>query len=320
MNTKDAAPEFNGTIVLPSGEKLRMIKVEAGSFIMSADDGENEKNETPHPVTLKYDFYLGKTMVTQSQWWAVMGYHPEAQIKGGNLPVSVSWYEAMTFCARLNESNLAPAGYRFTLPTETQWEYAARGGCKSRHFKYSGSDNLDEVATIDDSNHCLYVLYPVGKKKPNELGLYDMSGNDWEWCLDDYDKDEDSSKSLPEFSRVLEWSNVSKVIRGGVRDSKGCRPGYRNGDGPLTYGASGRAFRIALASTALPEHPQYAEERRRVEECRRNCASGDFVVELPGNVKVGMVKVAPGTFEMGAGVEDDGKKKAEKAPYGDADP
>ena len=309
MNTKDAAPEFNGTVVLPSREKLKMIKVEAGSFIMSADDGENEKNETPHPVTLKYDFYLGETMVTQAQWKAVMRYHPEAQIKGGNLPVSVSWYEAMAFCARLNESNLAPAGYRFTLPTETQWEYAARGGCKSRHFKYSGSDDLNEVAWTGDAES---TIYPVAKKKPNELGLYDMSGNDWEWCLDDYDKDEDSSKSLPEFSRVLEWSNVSKVIRGGVRDSKGCRPGYRNGDGPLTYGASGRAFRIALASTALPEHPQYAEERRRAEEYRRNCVSGDFVVKLPGNVKLGMVKVEPGTFEMGAGPEDDGKKKREK--------
>jgi|GEM_PF-2561910 len=311
MNTKDAAPEFNGTIVLPSGEKLRMIKVEAGSFIMSADDGENEKNETPHPVTLKYDFYLGRTMVTQSQWRSVMGYVPEVRFKGGNLPVSVSWYEAMDFCARLDELNPPPAGYRFTLPTETQWEYAARGGCKSRHFKYSGSDNLDEVATIDDPKHCSYKDYPVAKKKPNELGLHDMSGNGREWCLDDYDLHGDSSKVLPEFSRVLEWSDVSKACRGGAGFVKGCRPGYRSGDRPFR-GVYGLAFRIALASTALPEHPQYAEERRRAEEARRNCSSGDFVVELPGKVKLGMVKVEPGTFEMGEGAEDDGKKKRKK--------
>ena len=253
-------------------------------------------------------------MVTQAQWKAVMGFVPEVKTIGSRVmrlpekesrdrPVTVSWYEAMDFCARLNESNLAPAGYRFTLPTETQWEYAARGGSKSRRYRYSGSDDLNEVAWTGDAES---TIYPVAKKKPNELGLYDMSGNEREWCLDDYDSHEDSSKVIPEFSRGSEFSYADRACRGGNSmgdGSKTCRPGRRDGYTSYERRIFGIAFRVALASTALPEHPQYAEERRRAEEYRRNCVSGDFVVELPGNVKLGMVKVEPGTFEMGAGAE-----------------
>ena len=245
------------TVALPGDVKLELVKVEAGSFEMSAKDGENFGDEVPHRVTLTKDFYLGKTEVTQAQWKAVMGNDP-SYFKGDALPVeSVSWYDAMAFCEKLNEMGKAPKGYKFTLPTETQWEYAARGGRKSRGYKYSGSDNIGEVAwyyensgdrrlderellkdfTVDKlvknlkDNNC--QTHPVAGKKANELGLYDMSGNVWEWCLDDYNSD--SSKAVPEFARSADDSRGSERVTRGGRWNFGarfCRSAGRGRGGP----------------------------------------------------------------------------------------
>ena len=217
------------TISLPGGVSMELVRVEAGSFTMSARDGEIFNDEVSHRATLTKDFYIGRTEVTQAQWKAVMGSNPSG-FKGDDLPVEkVSWNDAMEFCEKLNDSGKAPRGWKFTLPTETQWEYAARGGNRSRGYKYSGSDKADEVAwyyensgdsRLDDSswsfskldsNHC--KTHPVGKKKANELDLYDMSGNVWEWCLDDWNSD--SSKLTAEFTRGNDRSGSGRVIRGG---------------------------------------------------------------------------------------------------------
>ena len=158
-----------------------MVYVSGGTFTMGAtseqgSDAYDDEKPT-HSVTLS-SFYLCKYEVTQALWRAVMGNNP-SYFKGNNLPVEqVSWNDCQTFISRLN--NLT--GKNFRLPTEAEWEYAARGGNRSRGYKYSGSNVLSDVAWYDDNSG--NKTHPVGSKSPNELGLYDMSGNVYEWCSD----------------------------------------------------------------------------------------------------------------------------------------
>ena len=173
------APRRNSSTTGLSAElnKLinNMVYVSGGTFIMGGDDSSDQM--PTHSVTLS-SYYICKYEVTQALWRAVMGSNP-SNFKGNNLPVeNVSWYDCQTFIKRLNSYT----GRDFRLPTEAEWEFAARGGNYSRHYKYSGSNNLDDVAWyIDNSNK---RPHPVGTKQPNELGLYDMSGNVGEWCSD----------------------------------------------------------------------------------------------------------------------------------------
>ena len=159
-----------------------MKLVAGGTFTMGTSDKDLEagSNERPvHQVSLK-NYYIGETEVTQELWKAVMGNNPSF-FDGNNLPVeNISWEECQEFIRKLN----ARTGQKFRLPTEAEWEYAARGGKNSKGYKYSGSNNPDDVSWHEGNSS--NKTHAVKTKLPNELGLYDMSGNVWEWCSDRY--------------------------------------------------------------------------------------------------------------------------------------
>lgn len=172
----------NGTLTV-NGIKYNMVWVDGGTFRMGATSEQGSdaySDEKPvHSVTMS-SYYIGKTEVTQALWKAVMGSNP-SEFKGDNWPVeSVSWNDCQAFIRKLN----ALTGQNFRLPTEAEWEFACRGGNNSRGYKYSGSNYIDNVAWYDGNSGD--KTHPVATKSPNELGIYDMSGNVWEWCADWY--------------------------------------------------------------------------------------------------------------------------------------
>lgn len=182
---KVSASGVNETFTV-NGVRFEMVYIEGGTFTMGAtseQESDAYDDEKPtHSVTLS-DYYIGKFEVTQELWKAVIGNNP-SKFKDSTKPVeSVSWNDCQTFIRKLN--NLLSSqldGKRFALPTEAQWEYAARGGMKSRGYKYAGSNMIDNVAWY--TNNSVGTTHKVGTKFPNELGLYDMSGNVREWCHD----------------------------------------------------------------------------------------------------------------------------------------
>ena len=256
-----------------NGVTFNMIKVEGGTFKMGAQstdpNGENYDSEAysweqpVHSVTLD-DYYIGETEVTQELWEAVMGttieqqrqkaeeyYGFDCDLYGQGLTYPmywIAWEECQEFIAKLNRLT----GINFRLPTEAEWEYAARGGNKSRGYKYAGSNTIGEVAWYDDNacdgvgkNSPAYFTHPVGTKSPNELGLYDMGGNVLEWCSDWDGEYSSSSQTNPTGPTSSKYS--SRVLRGGGwgNSARYCRVSFRIYD-DLVNRFNYIGFRLAL--------------------------------------------------------------------------
>lgn len=259
------------------GVSFKMIFIKGGTFTMGAtyEQGSSvESRERPNHIVTLSDFFIGETMVTQELWTAVMDNNP-SEYKGLKYPVqNVTWYKSQEFIHKLNSLT----GHVFCLPTEAEWEFAARGGTKSNNTKYSGSNDINEVGWSNRRN--AEGPHPVAQKKPNELGLYDMSGNLDEWCNDWYNKYESSSQKDP---RGPSWGN-RKVTRSGLwyTSNSVSRVTCRRKCDPL-YNTAG--FRLASKSDIII--------------CDKEVS---FEVE---NVKFKMIKVDGGTFKMGATSEQD---------------
>ena len=238
--TTKQTTQQNVLTITVKGVSFKMIRVQGGTFTMGATSEQGSDaydDEKPaHKVTLS-NYYIGETEVTQELWQAVMGSNP-SYFKGAKLPVEqVSWEDCQEFIRKLNQMT----GKSFRLPTEAEWEFAARGGNRSNHYKYSGSGNLSSVAWYDDNSGS--KTHPVGQKSPNELGLYDMSGNVWEWCADWYGKYSSSAQTNPKGAS----SASDRVSRGGGCGSSagGCRVSSRSSHAPANrYDALG--LRLAL--------------------------------------------------------------------------
>ena len=235
----EAVPDVEKETFTVNGVDFTMIRVEAGTFQMGSNSGYD--NEKPiHQVTLTKDYYIGETEVTQALWQAVMGTtvrnqrdkaNPGGSLRGegANYPMYyVNYEECEQFIRKLNSLT----GKNFRLPTEAEWEYAAKGGNKSKGYTYSGSNNLDDVAWYyENSEGC---THPVKTKAANELGIYDMSGNVEEWCYDWYGDYISSAQTDPTGAT----SGSYRVLRGGcwVDYAPYCRSAYRFLDAPTDRG------------------------------------------------------------------------------------
>ena len=263
-----------------NGVSFTMVAVEGGTFTMGAtseqgSDAYSDDRPT-HSVTLS-DFAIGETEVTQELWKAVMGSNPSL-LSGTNLPVEkVSWNDCQTFISKLN--NLT--GKNFRLPTEAEWEYAARGGQKSQGYKYAGSNTLGDVAWYYDNSDS--NTHPVKQKQANELGLYDMSGNVFEWCQDWYDSYSSSAQTNPTGST----SGSDRVYRGGSLSCEAgiCRVSYRNSHTPAYY-SSDLGLRLALGAAVELEVALPTVTTNAVTQITETTAVAGGNVTSDGNVSV----------------------------------
>ena len=213
-----------------NGVSFNMVYVEGGTFMMGATPEQGEDafyfEKPAHEVALS-SYMIGEKEVTQELWVAVMGSNPSF-FKGIQRPVeNISWYDCQEFIHRINKKT----GRMFRLPSEAEWEFAARGGNRSNKTKYAGSNDLASVAWFDQK--CVNKTCEVGKKRPNELGLYDMSGNVWEWCNDWYGKYSLDHQMDP----VGPVSGSKRVYRGGSwhSNSGNCRVAIRGNDTPAEH-------------------------------------------------------------------------------------
>ena len=218
VSTPQASSSTGNQIITVGNVSFTMVRVEGGTFQMGATSeqfiGAMNDEKPVHQVTLS-SYYIGETEVTQALWEIVMGSNP-SYFKGSNRPIEkISWKDCQIFIEKLNQKT----GRKFRLPTEAEWEFAARGGNKSKGYTYSGSNNLSDVAWFTDNSSS--QTHDVKTKQANELGLYDMSGNVWEWVQDwkgDYPSTAQTNPTGPS-------SGSDRVYRGGswpylARDSR----------------------------------------------------------------------------------------------------
>ena len=250
ITLEEAPARFSDGVLTIKGVRYEMVWVEGGTFRMGATSEQGSdvsRDEKPvHSVTLS-GYYIGKTEVTQELWQAVMGttltdFASQLGVctygVGDDYPMYfISWDDCKEFIGMLNEITQM----NFRLPTEAEWEFACRGGNNSRGYKYSGSNYIDNVAWYDGNSG--HKTHPVGTKLPNELGIYDMSGNVWEWCSDWYGKHSSGAQINPKGP----YDGWTRVDRGGNwgRDEGHCRSSSRYTDRPADrYGNVG--LRLAL--------------------------------------------------------------------------
>ena len=238
-NNPGADDEGKEKVYTVNGVSFKMIAVKGGTFTMGATSEQYDADEEEfptHSVTLS-DFYMGETEVTQELWRAVMGANPSHFIGNMQRPVEmVSWDDCQTFISRLNQLT----GEAFRLPTEAEWEFAARGGNSSEGYIYSGSNSIDKVAWY--ASNASYTTHSVKIKSPNELGLYDMTGNVWEWCSDWYGPYSSEAQTNP----TGPASGTERILRGAswCFTEEFCRISCRNGNLP-DCGLNGYGLRLA---------------------------------------------------------------------------
>jgi formylglycine-generating enzyme required for sulfatase activity len=234
------------TLDFGRGGKMELVLIPAGEFIMGSPESEEIRGpfneEGPqHRVRISKPFYLGKYEVTQAQWKAVMGGDPSSFKGDSKLPVeSVFWRDCVAFCQEISQKS----GKKIRLPTEAEWEYACRAGSTTAYSFGDSPDGLGQYAWYDENSD--EQTHPVGQKRPNPWGLYDMHGNVWEWCSDWYG--EDYYGQSPATDPLGPTSGEYRVYRGGswyFCGDWGCRSAVRQG---CAYGHANSGFRVAAGT------------------------------------------------------------------------
>jgi formylglycine-generating enzyme required for sulfatase activity len=297
-------PLTNFTENLPKGITLEMVGLPAGQFLMGSPDSDPDATsyEKPqHPVKIN-SFAIGKYPVTQAQYQAVMGTNPSHFKNNPQNPVEmVSWHDAQAFCQKLSQIT----GKTYRLPTEAEWEYACRGGTTTRYYFGDDANQLEDYAWY--SGNSQNTTHPVGQKKPNAWGLYDMSGNVWEWCEDNWHNS---------YAWVTNNSNVH-IIRGGSWCSypSGCRSAFRGFNSQVRQVRSSGGFRVvcvpSVTSTQLPIATVTSTPLPKVVPTPLT----NFTEKISKGITLEMVGLPAGQFLMGSPDSDRDARDFEKPQH-----
>lgn len=306
---------------------MKLHPVMPGSFRMGAHGGllgwllhlHVEHEKPAHWVTISREFWIGKYPVTQAEYQEIMGKNPSTfYSRGERNPVDcVSWNDSMAFCTKLTTleqtANRLPAQYQYRLPTEAEWEFAARGGVYSKGYTYGGANDLGEVAWYQKTCNCETGTHPVGQKKANELGLFDISGNVWEWCYDCYD-----NYPFPPLMNIKDplgpIRGLHRVRRGGdwCSEAFDCRVA-RRGAQERRYAETGMGFRVVLAPILPDVEPELTTEEMPARDLKADARHAQKVfitmaeqtrAEWVANLaNAGDNGIAPGTVVRGVSLD-----------------